>query len=76
VEPAFFGDETSIDERNDRCSKWDRTRAIPTPQFVYSRPMFGTYEPCRETSGLFRGAPRKNANVRDKLGFGKTDSGP
>jgi urease subunit alpha len=50
----------------------DPNASIPTPQPVYSRPMFGTYgRALQETSVCFVSGAAQDANVRDTLGLGK-----
>ena len=73
--PAFFGVKPEMILMNGMivaAQMGDPTASIPTPQPVYSRPMFGTYgRALQETSVCFVSGAAQDANVRDKLGLGK-----
>ena len=73
--PAFFGVKPEMILMNGMivaAQMGDPNASIPTPQPVYSRPMFGTYgRALQETSVCFVSGAAQDANVRDKLGLGK-----
>jgi urease subunit alpha len=73
--PAFFGVKPEMILMNGMivaAQMGDPNASIPTPQPVYSRPMFGTYgRALQETSVCFVSGAAHDANVRDKLGLGK-----
>jgi urease subunit alpha len=73
--PAFFGVKPEMILMNGMIvasQMGDPNASIPTPQPVYSRPMFGTYgRALQETSVCFVSGAAQDANVRDKLGLGK-----
>jgi urease subunit alpha len=73
--PAFFGVKPEMILMNGMivaAQMGDPNASIPTPQPVYSRPMFGTYgRALQEMSVCFVSGAAQDANVRDKLGLGK-----
>jgi urease subunit alpha len=73
--PAFFGVKPEMILMNGMivaAQMGDPNASIPTPQPVYSRPMFGTYgRALQETSVCFVSGAAQDANVRDTLGLGK-----
>ncbi|AGI69623.1 urease subunit alpha [Octadecabacter antarcticus 307] len=73
--PAFFGVKPEMVLMNGMivaAQMGDPNASIPTPQPVYSRPMFGTYgRALLETSVCFVSGAAQDANVRDTLGLGK-----
>ena len=73
--PAFFGVKPEMILMNGMivaAQMGDPNASIPTPQPVYSRPMFGTYgRALQETSVCFVSGSAQDANVRDTLGLGK-----
>jgi urease subunit alpha len=73
--PAFFGVKPEMILMNGMivaAQMGDPNASIPTPQPVYSRPMFGTYgRALQETSVCFVSGAAQDANVRDTLGLEK-----
>jgi urease subunit alpha len=73
--PAFFGVKPEMVLMNGMivvAQMGDPNASIPTPQPVYSRPMFGTYGcALQETSVCFVSGAAQDADVRSTLGLGK-----
>jgi urease subunit alpha len=73
--PAFFGVKPEMILMNGMivaAQMGDPNASIPTPQPVYSRPMFGTYgRALQETSVCFVSGAAQDANARDTLGLEK-----
>jgi urease subunit alpha len=72
---AFFGVKPEMVLMNGMivvAQMGDPNASIPTPQPVYSRPMFGTYGcALQETSVCFVSGAAQDADVRSTLGLGK-----
>ena len=73
--PAFFGVKPEMVLMNGMivaAQMGDPNASIPTPQPVYSRPMFGTYGcALQKTSVCFVSGAAQDADVRSTLGLGK-----
>lgn len=73
--PAFFGvkpEMVLLGGTIAMAQMGDPNASIPTPQPVYSRPMFGAYGRSVENSAVvFVSAAAKDAGVRDNLGLAK-----
>ncbi|MDE0969183.1 MAG: urease subunit alpha [Octadecabacter sp.] len=73
--PAFFGVKPEMVLMNGMivaAQMGDPNASIPTPQPVYSRPMFGTYGcALQETSVCFVSGAAQDADVRNTLSLGK-----
>ncbi len=73
--PAFFGvkPEMVLIGGTIACAQMgDPNASIPTPQPVYSRPMFGSYGRSVENSAVcFVSAAAQDAGIGDKLGLAK-----
>ena len=73
--PAFFGvkpEMVLIGGTIAVAQMGDPNASIPTPQPVYTRPMFGAYGRSRENSSVtFVSAAAQDAGIRDSLGLAK-----
>ncbi|WP_106745152.1 urease subunit alpha [Yoonia maritima] len=73
--PAFFGVKPEMILMGGTivaAQMGDPNASIPTPQPVYSRPMFGAYGRSVENSAVtFVSAAAQDAGLRDKLGLAK-----
>ncbi len=73
--PAFFGvkPEMVLIGGTIACAQMgDPNASIPTPQPVYTRPMFGAYGRSLENSAVtFISAAAQDAGIRDSLGLAK-----
>ncbi len=73
--PAFFGvkPEMVLIGGTIACAQMgDPNASIPTPQPVYTRPMFGAFGRSRENSSVsFVSAAAQDAGIRDTLGLAK-----